>query len=59
MSDQTAKLRVTPSRASYLMRIAAEYIRKHAPDGNVHYDEADCDGLCLSDDLIIEANSND
>lgn len=54
-----ADLNIPPSRASYLMRVAAEYIRTHAPDGTVHYDEADCDGLCLSDDLIIEADSNE
>lgn len=47
-----------PSRAKMLMLLAAEYIRKHAPDGTVHYDEADCDGSCLAEDLEIEANCN-
>jgi len=56
--NPTTKLNIPESRASYLMRIAAEYILKHAPDHTVHYDEADCDGHCLADDLIIEANSN-
>lgn len=44
-----------PSRAKMLMLVAADYIRQHAPGHTVHYDEADCDGYCLADDLRIEA----
>ena len=45
------------SRAQMLMLLAAKYIRKYAPDHAVHYDEADCEGSCLADDLEIEAEN--
>jgi hypothetical protein len=47
------------SRATMLMRLAAQYIRTHAPFDTIHYDEADCDGSCLADDLDIEAGQID
>jgi hypothetical protein len=43
-------------RAVYLLRIAASYIQKYAPSGITQYDEADCDGLCLADDMKIAAD---
>jgi hypothetical protein len=38
-------------RLKYLAGIAAEYIRTHAPDHLVIFDDADCDGSCLADDI--------
>lgn len=46
-------------RVAYLLRIAAEFIRKYASHRSVHYDEADCDGACLADDLEIEASEHE
>jgi hypothetical protein len=45
------------ARAIELMRLAADILREHAPDAEVFYDEADCDGSCLADDLTLAANS--
>lgn len=42
-------------RASFMLRIAAIYIRKHCPDELYHYDEADCDGGCVADDCDAAA----
>ncbi len=44
----------TETRAQYLMRVAAEYIRQNCPDGDIEYDETTCDGYCLADDLDAE-----
>lgn len=42
----------TPAeRAIYLMFIAADYIRDNAPSERVIFDDAECDGMCLADDL--------
>ena len=38
------------ARASLMLRIAAKYIREHAPDFEIYYDEARCDGYCVADD---------
>lgn len=47
------------SRASYLMRVAAVFIRQHASDYTIDYDETTCDGYCLADELEIEAEMED
>jgi hypothetical protein len=44
-------------RAAMLMRVAAAYIRKNAPNDVIHYDDADCDGRCLADDLESGASA--
>jgi hypothetical protein len=33
------------------MKIAADYIREYCPDEEMIYDEAECDGSCIADDL--------
>lgn len=43
------------ARAKMLMEVAAKYLRARAPDGVIHYDDADCDSWCLADDLLTEA----
>ncbi len=43
-------------RAIDMMRIAAEFIRDHAPSDTVFYDDAECDGYCLADDLESAAH---
>lgn len=42
-------------RASYLMRAAAAHITAHAEDDITVYDEAECDGQCLSSELLQAA----
>ena len=46
------------SRKEYLVAIAIEYIRNHTGfagmDDEVFYDEAQCDGYALANDLAIE-----
>lgn len=48
------------SRQQYLIRVAIDYIESHTGfigiDDYVHYDEAECDGYCLAEDLRIEFN---
>lgn len=44
------------TRAAYLMRVASAYISDH-PDHAIQYDEATCDGYCLSEELAIEADN--
>ena len=46
-------------RAKELMKLAAKYIREHCPDGHTYYDDADCDGWCLADDIEAEAYGMD
>jgi hypothetical protein len=43
-------------RAQMLMRLAADYIRRYHNYGLIFYDDAECDGQCLSDDLLAEAD---
>ena len=40
------------SRTRYLLRVAAAYIEQH-PEFTIDYDETTCDGVCLSEELII------
>lgn len=42
-------------RAVYLMKIASKYIAENAPHESVFFDEAECDGKCLSEDLMMAA----
>jgi len=35
-------------RPSYMLRVAARYIRDVWPEGYIHFDEAECDGYCLA-----------
>ena len=43
-------------RTHYLVRVAINYLREVelASEGHIVYDDAKCDGLCLSDDLEDE-----
>ena len=45
-------------RKTYLVRLAIEYIKEHTGyvgiDDELFYDETECDGYCLADDLMIE-----
>jgi hypothetical protein len=43
-----------PSRKEYLVAIAILYIDYYASYNNVFFDEAECDGFTLCNDLIIE-----
>ena len=45
---------VDESRAHYLMRVAAVYIRAHCHYGLIGYDGAWCDGMCLASELDAE-----
>jgi len=39
-------------RSVELMRLAAKYLRDSSDsDRTIFYDDAECDGICLSDDL--------
>jgi hypothetical protein len=43
------------SRKEYLVYVAVQYLKKEAGHmGTVEYDEAECDALCLADDLYSE-----
>jgi len=50
-------------RAEYLVRLAIEFIKTHSGfygvDDRLFYDDAECDGYCLADDLMIEFDIND
>ena len=50
-------------RKTYLVRLAIEYIKEHTGyvgmDDELYYDEAECDGYCLADDLRIEFDIDD
>lgn len=43
------------SRKEYLVALAMAYLREHGED-TMFYDEAECDGYCLADDLGVEFN---
>ena len=44
-------------RASFLLRVAALFIREHAPSEEVHYDEKYVEGLDLAGDCEREAET--
>ena len=37
--------------AAYTMLVAAAFIREHASDRMMHYDDSDCDGICIASEL--------
>lgn len=37
-------------RAIQMLLLASEYIKKHAPEETINYDETQCDGRCLAED---------
>lgn len=45
-------------RREYLVRIAIDYIENHTGfigvDDEIFYDDAECDGYCLAEDLKAE-----
>lgn len=45
----------TIKRAIEMLNVAAEYIEEHWPDGIIEYDEAACDGYCVSEDCKVAA----
>ena len=45
-------------RKSFMLRVAAEYITLHWPEGLVMYDGAECDGYCVADDCLSAAEFN-
>lgn len=46
-------------RHSYLLKVAAVHIKTHALYNETHYDDADCDGHCLAEELEQEAQRLD
>ena len=44
------------SRPAYLMRVAAAYINE-CPDNCIDYDDAQCDGYCLAEELEVASES--
>lgn len=47
------------SRTHYLMRVASAMLRNNAYSINtIRYDDAECDALCLADDLESELEEN-
>ena len=42
------------TRLAYLLRVAIHHIREHAAEDVTEYDEAECDGSCLADELQHE-----
>ena len=51
------------SRKDYLVRLAIEYIIEHTgyvgSDDMLYYDDAECDGYCLAEDLRSEFEIED
>lgn len=45
------------TRLAYLLRVAISHIREHAADEITEYDEAECDGACLADELQHELDT--
>lgn len=43
------------SRQNYLLRVAMHFLREHpvAAEHTIVFDEAECDGNCLADDIQI------
>lgn len=59
----TLEQKENEDRKTYLVRLAIEYIKEHTGyvgmDDGLFYDEAECDGYCLADDLRIEFDIED
>ena len=45
------------ARAVEMLKVAAQYIEKHYPDGTIDYDATACDGYCVADDCRIIAET--
>jgi len=47
------------TRKDYLIRVAIEMLEDNwCGMSNIEYDEAECDALCLAEDLRVELDSN-
>ncbi len=50
-------------RKEYLVRLAIAFLRENSgyslQNDTLYYDEAECDGFCLADDLTIEFDIED
>lgn len=44
-------------RAIELMKLAAQYITEYCDDMPIFYDDAECDGMCLAQDILAELES--
>jgi len=57
------KQKENETRKEYLVRLAVRYIEDHTGivgmDDSLFYDDAECDGYCLAEDLKIEFNIDD
>lgn len=42
------------TRKEYLVYVAINFIKHYSPDETAFYDETECDGSCLAEDLISE-----
>lgn len=51
MTIREVILREGETREHYLLRVAANYIDKFNPEQTMIWDEAECDGYCLVDDI--------
>lgn len=52
-------LKQNEDRKDYLLRVAGAFIEEHCPDGTIVYDEATCDGYCLSEECKIEGGEEE
>ena len=54
----TVTLRKNESRKDYLIRVAIKMLNENGYDmpKEIIYDEAECDALCLAEDLRVEFN---
>lgn len=43
------------SRPHYMLRVASAFIREHCSAGLITFDEAECDGHCVADDIASAA----
>lgn len=61
LRQQVARLREAGERAAYLLRVSSEYCAgvadyDHGDYDTITYDDAECDGLCLSGDCQTAAD---
>lgn len=52
----TIKQEKGEDRKTYLARVAIEFLEGNDEGGFIKYDDAECDNLCLADDLRNEFN---
>ena len=59
----TIKQKENENRKDYLVRIAIAFINEHCDyvgvDYTINYDDAECDGYCLAEDLRAEFDLHD